>query len=83
MIQEIITYIIIGSALLYAAFTIWKKTRKKKRKSHQENRADAAPVMHNTHNCDDCPADCMFRDASSKVTGRNESMCTKIETNSE
>lgn len=61
MIQEIITYIIISFAIGVAVWKTVKKFKKNKKTGLKEEQI----TMH--HNCSNCPADCILRDASASV----------------
>jgi len=54
MVQEIITYLIIGGAIFAAAILLLRKPVRKKQTG------TAGP---GSHNCNSCPADCMLRNS--------------------
>ena len=77
MIQEIITYMIIGAAVALAVSKLIKKFGRKKIPEKQLNyQKDSFSVQ---HNCSDCSAECMLRNASRPVMQRNIELCNKVE----
>jgi hypothetical protein len=77
MIQEIVTYIIIGAALAYTFSGIFKKlTAKKKKVAKTDFKSQTFSMQ---HNCDDCSAECMLRNTVKPLQGKNEELCKKIE----
>ena len=77
MFQEIITYMIIGAAV---AFAISKMTKKLKGKKRQPKKVDfEKETFSMQHNCSDCPAECMLRDAAKPIIENNKDLCKKIE----
>lgn len=79
MIQEIITYMIIGSAVTLAFFKIKKKLAGKKRKQKVNYNKDSFSMQ---HNCSECSAECMLRDAASSVNQNNKDLCKEVKVNS-
>jgi len=75
MFQEIITYMLIGSAVTYAALKIRNKLQGKKRNKQVDFKKDTFSIK---HNCSDCSADCILRDASSSAIQQNDELCKKI-----
>ncbi len=78
MVQEIITYMIIGAAITIAAMKIIKKFSAKKRQK-KVNLGQNSFRME--HNCSDCSADCMLRNTiNTSVTSPNTTtFCKKVE----
>lgn len=76
VLQEIITYILIGSAVTIAILKIKKKLGGKK-KTQKVDYKNKSFIME--HNCSDCSADCMLRDAVPTVIQNNKDLCEKIE----
>lgn len=77
MIQEIITYMIIGAAVALAiSKMIYIAGIRKKR----EKKTDYQRVSINVqHNCHDCSAECMLRDSAKTVIEKNKELCKEIE----
>lgn len=74
MIQEIITYLLIGSAVTLAVLkTIKKFSKKKKPKIDFKNE-----TFKMEHNCSACAADCMLRNASLESKKENEKVCREL-----
>lgn len=63
MYQEIITYLIIGSAVTLAVIKIVKRFRKKKPKKVDFQNAKITTE----HNCTECAAECVLRDMPKRV----------------
>lgn len=80
MIQEIITYLIIAIAVFFTVLRGWKKFGNKKR---VKKTAKEPEKITGVHNCTDCSAECILRDASSLVVQNNSELCKKIETASD
>jgi len=76
MIQELLTYIIIGSAVTLAILKIAKKFSGKKKKPQINFIKESFSMQ---HNCSDCSADCMLRDAAAPIIQSNQELCKKIE----
>lgn len=77
MIQEIITYMIIGAAIALAISKVINKSGRKKRpEKEMDFQNDSVPLQ---HNCPDCSAECMLRDATKPVIEKNKELCKKIE----
>ena len=78
MVQEIITYMIIGAAITTVAMRTIKKFSTKKHRSKINFSKDSFQME---HNCSDCSADCMLRNTiKTSVSAQNkESVCKKIE----
>ena len=75
MIQEIITYMILGSAItlvvIKAKNRFWrKKNRNFKRRTNN---------TFTPGNCSSCSAECMLRDSSPQTIQHNKDLCKKIE----
>lgn len=80
MIQEVLTYMIIGAAIAMAVSQIIKKFRVKKTPEKKINYQKEKFSYH--HDCSDCSAECMLRDASKSVIKENAELCNKIESQS-
>jgi hypothetical protein len=76
MIQEIITYMIIGAAVALAISKIWNKTGIRK---NRKKKIDYKSASINVHNCSDCSAECMLRDSAKPVIEKNKELCKEIE----
>jgi hypothetical protein len=77
MIQELITYMIIGGAIALAISKIIGKIRGKKNlPKNADFYKDAAITQ---HNCSDCSAECMLRNASKITVDKNKELCREIE----
>jgi hypothetical protein len=76
MVQEIITYIIIGVAVVVAVLKIQKKFLSK---TKNINTNKTMTQVHQ-HNCSDCSAECVLRDAATPDVQNNRELCRKIET---
>ena len=80
MIQEIITYMIIGAAIALAISRALNKFRRKKVPEKKINYQKESFTVQ--HNCSDCSAECMLRNASRPVIKENAELCIKIENQS-
>lgn len=77
MIQEIITFMIIGAAI---ALAISKSVTKLKRKKLQQKKPDFKKETYTMgHNCSDCSAECMLRNAPKINIEKNKNLCSEIE----
>lgn len=72
MIQEIITYLIIAAAFVFAGWKIYKKLRKKKPKKKSGFKSGEITMQ---HNCSACAAECILRDASTSYIKSNSETC--------
>jgi hypothetical protein len=79
MIQEIITYMIIGSAITFTLIKTFNTLRKKKKKKTADYKN---LTISNEHNCPDCPAECMLRNAAQNNPKSNEALCENVNTKS-
>ena len=79
MIQEALTYMIVGSAVTLAVIKIVKKLKGKKKPTGKIDFKKESFKME--HKCDDCSAECVLRDASLHVIRSNQELCdnTRIE----
>ncbi|HSO88691.1 MAG TPA: hypothetical protein VLQ91_19210 [Draconibacterium sp.] len=77
MIQEIITYMIIGAAVALAVSKAIGKIKGKK--SVQKNVNFQKDTFSMQHNCSDCSAECMLRNASRPLIEKNKELCKEIE----
>ncbi|MDX8341062.1 hypothetical protein SLH46_17825 [Draconibacterium sp. IB214405] len=76
MVQEIITYLIVAAAVIWAGVKIYnrffKKASKKKQVDFKKDKITMA------HNCSDCAAsDCALRDLPQKVIDKNIDQCNE------
>ena len=77
MIQEIITYIIVGAAF---AWTISETIKRFKPKKTQVKNTDFKKESFSMeHNCSDCSAECMLRNSARPLIKNNKDLCKKIE----
>ena len=77
MIQQIITFMIIGAAV---ALAISKGINKIVRKKSPEKKVDFKnDTFTMQHNCTDCSAECMLRDSAKPVIEKNKELCKEIE----
>lgn len=80
MIQEIVTYIIVGVAVFYALLKIFQKTGIRKKTVKSVNKVNYKKENFTVqHNCSDCSAECMLRNASKPVIEKNKELCHEIE----
>lgn len=77
MIQEIITYMIIGAAIALAISMAVKKFHGKRKPAKKVDFKKDTISMH--HDCSDCSAECMLRNAVKPVIKENVELCNKIE----
>lgn len=77
MIQEIITYMIIGAAIAMAVSQIFKKFKGKKQKAKKVDFKKETLSYH--HDCSDCSAECMLRDSAKPIIKENIHLCNKVE----
>ncbi len=80
MIQEVLTYMIIGAAIALAVLKVMQKFKPKKRPERKINYQEEKFSYH--HDCSDCSAECMLRDASKSVIKENAELCNRIEAQS-
>jgi len=73
MIQEIITYLIVAAAFIFTGWKTFKKFRKKKSKKKSASKNAEFSMQ---HNCSDCAAECVLRDASTSYIKNNTEICT-------
>jgi hypothetical protein len=77
MIQEIITFMIIGAAV---ALAISKSAGKLKWKKHTEKKPDfKKETFTMQHNCSECSAECMLRNSPKLTIEKNKELCREIE----
>lgn len=80
MIQEVITYMIIGAAIAMAVSRAFHKFKGKKRPEKKiDYKNETFSVQ---HNCSDCSAECMLRDTAKPLIKENIELCNKIENQS-
>ncbi len=79
MIQDIITYMIIGSAITLAIIKVRNRFWRKKRKRSSSGSKNEKP---SSSSCSNCVADCVIRDVSQQSIQYNNDLCNKIESKS-
>lgn len=72
MIQEVITYMIIGAAFAVAIMKIVKRFSKNKSEKMNFKKAKIST----DHNCGECAAECMLRDAPKRIIEASQKQCT-------
>jgi hypothetical protein len=77
MIQEIITFVIIGAAVAWAISKSISKIKGKKRPHKKSDFKKETFTMQ--HNCSDCSAECMLRNAPKLTIDKNKELCREIE----
>jgi len=75
--QEIITYMIIGAAVALAISKVVQKFGLKKKAQNKIDYRKENFTMQ--HNCSDCSAECMLRNASKPIIEKNKELCKEIE----
>ena len=76
MVQEIITYLIVGAAIALAISKAVNKFRGKRRPAKNVDfKKDTFSMQ---HNCSDCSAECMLRDAAKPIAENSKDLCQKI-----
>ena len=75
MIQEIITYMIIGAAVGVAVMKFVQRFARKK----PAKKAVSGKTISHAHNCTECSAECQLRDLPRMVIEKNGAECTKVE----
>jgi len=75
MLQEVITYMIIGSAITLAVLKVIKRFSKKKPKKidFQKDKISL------DHNCTECSAECILRDLPKKEVESSLEVCNKVD----
>lgn len=77
MVQEIITFLIVGVAVALAISKTFKKLMKPKKKVKKADFQKDMVMMQ--HNCSDCSAECMLRNTVKPMTETiNKDLCKKI-----
>ncbi len=76
MVQEILTYLIVAAAVIWAGLKIYRRLFKPaKKKKHINFKKDKITMV---HNCSDCAAsDCALRDLPKKVIEKNIEQCNE------
>ena len=77
MIQEIITFAIVGAAVVYALSGIIKKPFRKKKPGLKADLKKESFTMQ--HNCAGCSAECMLRNSVKPLKGASADLCKQIE----
>ncbi|HSM46756.1 MAG TPA: hypothetical protein VK872_03000 [Draconibacterium sp.] len=77
MIQEIITFMIIGAAVALAISKLIGKIKGKKRAQKKSDFKKESFKM--VHNCSDCSAECMLRNEPKLKITKNKELCHEIE----
>ena len=81
MIQEILTYMILGSAITLAIIKVRNKFWRKKNRNRKTNsNIDNTSVP---YNCSDCAAECVLRDSFQQTIQHNKDLCNKVEIKSD
>ncbi|WP_297090578.1 hypothetical protein [uncultured Draconibacterium sp.] len=82
MFQEILTYLIVAVALIWAALKIYRRFFKPAKKSGKVDFSKDKIVM--AHNCSECSANnCALRDMPKKVIEKNIEQCNSMAVKSE
>lgn len=79
MLQEIITYMIIGAAVTLAVLKFIKRFGGKKQKKMKSTSTSSTTSASASHNCSDCSAECLLRDLPKVVIEKNKEACVQIE----
>ncbi len=74
MIQEIITSIIVGLAVIVAGKKIFAYFRKRKTQSKRVQKENAQPE----NKCSSCSAECILRELPKQKTVQSTEVCNKI-----
>jgi len=77
MIQEIITFLIVGTAVVYALSGILKKLYKKQKTGVKTDFKNESFSLQ--HNCSGCSAECMLRNTVKPMNAANTDLCKQIE----
>jgi len=77
VIQEIITYMIIGAAIALAISKAVRKFRVKRKPVKKVDFKKDTISLH--HDCSDCSAECMLRDRVKPVKREEINLCEKTE----
>jgi large-conductance mechanosensitive channel len=77
MIQEIITFMIIGAAIALTISKAINKFRGKRKPAKKVDFKKQSFSMH--HDCSDCSAECMIRDTVKPIIKENIDLCIKTE----
>jgi len=77
MIQEIITFLIVGAAIVYALSGIIKKPLRKKKPGLKTDFKNESFTMQ--HNCAGCSADCMLRNSVKPLKDSSAGLCKQID----
>lgn len=78
MLQEILTYMIIGSAVTLAVIKIYNQIRVKRKPQKSNSQNNKTTIQ---HNCSGCTADCMLRDMPTQNTAITNEVCKKVDIN--
>lgn len=79
MLQEIITYTIIGAAITLAILKMTKRFSKKKPAKVEYKKVQIS----SEHNCNECAAECMLRDAPKRIIEASDTKCNTEVSSSE
>jgi hypothetical protein len=77
MIQEIITFLIVGAAVVYALSGFMKRPHRKQKSGQKTDFKNETFTMQ--HNCSGCSAECMMRNTVKPLEGSNADLCKSIE----
>ena len=80
MIQEIITYLLIGFAITIAIAKTYKKFKGKKKSKDINFKKETFSVQ---HDCSSCSAECMLRDAAIPIIENDHDLCKRVEIKSD
>ena len=75
--QEIITFMIVGAAITLAVLKSINKIKGKRISSAKTDFSKENLKL--AHNCDDCSAECMLRNATKPMMEKNKELCREIE----
>jgi len=77
MIQEIITYMILGAAITLATIKVKNRFWHRKSKISNQNNEKSSSLP----NCSNCSAECVMRDISPQSNQYNKDLCNKVKLN--
>jgi hypothetical protein len=80
MIQEIITYLLIGAAIALAINKTYIKFKRKKKAKKIDFKKESFSVQ---HDCSSCAAECMLRDAAKPIIQNDSELCKRVEIKSD
>ena len=80
MIQEIITYLLIGAAIAITINKSYTKFKGKKKVKKVDFKKETFSVQ---HDCSSCSAECMLRDAAKPLIQNDSDLCKRVEIKSD